>query len=196
MCLTDFLTIIALVLNFAALIVVMIQTILTRKALDTARTSIESSRKTRELEDLPRASLIIIVQNDLLKWKKELQDAISSLRIISQSQDSNELRTLGHRGLKSPKGLIIKYRYEHCPNWLSVIWVTGAQYYYNAKAPQCDLWNDRTNQPNFNFVEMMISLYQKSIEGLTDLLAYIDDIVPKAYLESPASLNDESFLTD
>ncbi|MCX5886673.1 MAG: hypothetical protein NT096_12325 [Proteobacteria bacterium] len=148
------------------------------------------------MEILPRANFIITVQNDLQQWKKEFQETITALHAISQERDRNALHAIAQRGLRSPKGLINRYMYEHSQNWLSVIWVTGAQYYYNSKAPQCELWNDRTNEPNFNFIDMMIDRYQESIAGLTALLSYVDDIVPKAYLESPASLNDEAFLSD
>jgi len=196
MCSTNVLTIIALVLNFLALIVVTIQTILTRNALDAARDSIESSRKARQMEILPRASFIITVQNDLRQWKTEFQTTITTLEEISARQDAAALHAIALQGLTSPKGLVNRHMYERSPNWLSVIWVTGAQYYYNAKAPQRELWRDNTNQPNFNFIDMMIVRYRDSITGLTSLLSYINDIVPEAYLESPASIGDDAFLSD
>ena len=105
---------------------------LTRKALDATRESINLSRKVRELEMLPRATFIINVQSDLIKWNKEFQDSIIALQSISSKDDKVGLKSIAQKGLKSPKGLINKYMYEHCPNRLAVIWVTGAQYYYNA----------------------------------------------------------------
>ena len=196
MCLSKILSLLALLLSLAALIVVSIQTVITRKTLDATRESIDLSRKVRELEMLPRANFVINVQNDLIKWNKEFQDTIDVLYTIYSKQDKVGLKSIAQKGLKSPKGLINKYLYEHCPNWLAVIWVTGAQYYYNAKAPQCELWNDRTDEPNFSFIEMMITRYQESIKGISELLVYVGEIVPNAYLESPASINDDSFLSD
>ena len=196
MSLTELLTLIALLLSLTALIVVTIQTVLTRKALDAALESINLSRKIRELEMLPRANFIISVQSDLIKWNKEFQDTIIALRTIFSEQDKVGLKSIAQKGLKSPKGLINKYMYEHCPNWLAIIWVTGAQYYYNAKAPQCELWNHKTDEPNFSFIKMMIIRYQESMKGISELLDYVHEIVPNAYLESPASINDVSFLSE
>ena len=196
MSLTEILTLIALLLSLAALIVVSIQTVLTRKSLDATRESINLSRKVRELEMLPRANLIIKVHSDLKKWNEEFQNTIIELRKISSKQDRVGLKSVAQKGLRSPKGIIDKYIYEHCPNWLAVIWTTGAQYYYDAKAPQCGLWIDHNDEPNFSFIEIMISRYQESIKGLSELLGYVIEIVPSSYLESPASINEVSFLSD
>ena len=71
MCTSEILTIIALFLSLAALIVVSIQTVLTRKALDATRKSINLSRKVRELEMLP--SPIIAVANDSVPLVSQTQ---------------------------------------------------------------------------------------------------------------------------
>jgi hypothetical protein len=195
MTLTELLTIIALILNFGALVVVTVQTIFTRNALNAARTSIESGRKARQLEILPRANFIISVQNDLSSWEKELSNSAEQLRNASQREDPALFKKIASEGLQSPNGLINRYMFDHSPNWLAVLWVTSAQYYYIAKGAQTYLWKDQTNEANFSYAQMMLSRFSDSIEGIRRSSAYISDTVPNFYLESPASLNDEDFLT-
>lgn len=196
MCLSDILTITALFLNFVALIIVTIQTIYTRRSLNAARKSIEATRKARELEILPRANFIIKVQTDLERWKKDLLETTGALEKAIRDKDSDLFREIANRSITSAKGLVDRYMYEKSPQWLSVIWVTGAQYYYDAKAPQRDLWNTETDEPNFSFGPDMISRFKESTAQIVKLISYINDIVPKVYLESPASLSDEDFLTN
>lgn len=80
--LADYLTIGALVLNFFALLFAGYQTLASRKALGTARESIDLTRTSRYLEYLPEAGWIIQVNVSLERWRSDLQ---SSVELLAQS---------------------------------------------------------------------------------------------------------------
>ncbi|MCD6169218.1 MAG: hypothetical protein J7J76_01520 [Candidatus Latescibacteria bacterium] len=139
MTLSEILTVIVLALNFIALCVVAYQTYLTRNSLKIAKETIDETRKARQLEILPRANFVICVIGSLERWLEDVNEIVGKLEKAVTQRDQDVLRGLSKQGLKSPKNLIDKFMYEHAPNWLSAIWVTGAQYYYDCKAPMCSL---------------------------------------------------------
>jgi len=71
--------------------------------------------------------------------------------------------------------------------------LTGAQYYYDAKASQTTLWKEADDEPWFEFVPEFIVRCKDSFDGIQQLLQMIYNVVPAAYLHSPARLSDERF---
>lgn len=187
-------TIVALALNVIALVVVAYQTWLTRKSLRAANRSIDLSIKTMHVEMLPNANWVIQVQVELERWRDDLKRVIVDSKEAVVNHDASQMMDLARTGLKTPSGLVSRFGAKHAPSWLSTIWISGAQYYYDAKAPQISLWNKRDNMPWFEFVPDLVDRCQDSIRGLQGLLDLINDVVPSVYLNCPASVKDESFL--
>ncbi len=206
---------IAIIVSIAALMVVIYQTWVTREALSLTRRSLnltgdsldatkksmdatnrstELAIRTMQIDMLPRANWVIHVQIALEQWIDDLKSTIETASDAERKLDQELLYSLAQKGLKDPKGLVSRDIVERTPIWLSTILLSGAQYYYDAKAPQTGLWKDHDNTPWFDFIPRLISRCQDSIEGLQQLLKMIDDVVPAAYLNSPASLSDERFL--
>ena len=190
---TEIFTISALILNASALVGVVYQTWLTRKSLRAAKRSIDLSIKTMQVEMLPNANGVIQVQVKLEQWKNDLETLIKDSKVAAKNRDGSRMEDLACAGLNTPDGLVRRFGAEHPPNWLYTIWVAGAQYYYDAKAPQTGLWNKHENVPRYYFVPDLVKRCQDSIKGLQGLLDIIDDVVPGVYLNCPASVNDESF---
>lgn len=191
---TEVATIGALVLNAGALGVVAYQTWLTGKSLRSTNRSVKLSIKTIQVEMLPSANWVINVRVDLGRWIADLQDVIQKCKAASKKRDADLMKALALAGLGSPHGLVSRYGSEHAPSWLSTIWLAGAQYYYDAKAPQMGLWSATKDAPHFNFVSDFVCRCKDSVRGLQQLLDLIDDVVPDVYLNSPASINDDRFL--
>lgn len=188
----NILTIVALLLNAVALTVIGYQTWLTRKSLRETRRSVELSTRTMQVEMLPNANWVIRVRVELEMWKKDLEDVIKHSKAASKRGDADQMKALADAGLSTPDGLVSKVGAEHAPSWLSTIWIAGAQYYFDAKAPQTSLWSKGV--PCFDYVPNLATRCEDSIRGLQQLLDLIDDVVPKVYLNCPARVNDEKFL--
>jgi hypothetical protein len=194
--LTDALTLFALFLTIIALVVVAYQMYLTRKSLKAAQSSIELSIKTMQIEMLPKAGWAIEVRVKLKGWINDLKKVVELSNSALETQNSSLMKRLSEGGMKSPKGLVRKSVYEHAPNWLSIILISGAQYYYDAKAPQLYLWDSTNDLPKYDFVSSFLERCEDSLNGLNKLLTFIDDTVPEVYLNCPASLNDRDFFDE
>lgn len=191
---TEVATIAALVLNAFALGVVAYQTWLTGKSLRMTNRSLELSIKTMQVEMLPNANWVINVRVDLERWIADLLKVIEDCRAVSKRRDADRMKAIARAGLDSPHGLVSSFGTKHAPSWLTTIWFAGAQYYYNAKAPQTSLWSASTDASWFDFVPGFIVRCEDSLRGLQHLLRLIDDVVPEVYLNSPASIKDDKFL--
>ncbi len=165
-----------------------------RKSMDAATRSNELAIRTMQIKMLPSANWVIQVRVALEQWSADLESVIETALVAQRQHDEKMIHDLATAGLRTPKGFIRRFDAEHTPEWLSTIWFTGTQYFYDAKAPQTSLWNETENKPWFEFVPDFITRCKESINGIKQLLKMIDDVVPAAYLGSPASLSDERFL--
>ncbi len=191
---TEVATIAALVLNAVALGLVAYQTWLTGKSLRTTNRSLELSIKTMQVEMLPNANWVIHVRVALESWIADLQKVVEDYKVASKKRDADRIKAIAGGGLNSPRGLVSSFGTKHAPSWLTTIWLAGAQYYYDAKAPQTSLWGASTDTPSFDFVPDFILRCEDSLRGLQQLLRLIDDVVPEVYLICPASVNNDKFL--
>ena len=190
----DWVPIGALLLNVVALGFVGYQTYLSRKSLDAAKQVIDDARRSRALEILPRANWVIEVHWRLERWRTDLEQVNESLTTALKKRDGTILQEVAAGGLESPESLVPRFVYEHAPDWLVTILMTGVQYYYDCRAPTISLWDAEKKQPDYGLAEMLLGRCGGCVEALSTLLGYIDDMVPATYLNSPASLGDEKFL--
>ena len=81
------------------------------------------------------------------------------------------------------------------PSWLRELWMSGAQYYYDAIAPLPYVYKD--GKPNYNYAQSWIEeRSEDSLRAISKLLEYLKDMVPPVILNTPASLSDKDFLRD
>ena len=194
--LSEVLTITALLVTTAGLLLAAYQTFLGRKSLNAARASIDLATRTRSIEILPKAGWVISVMVTLERWRSNLESDVEQIRMAQNHPELHVLKNVAAGGLKSPKGLVDKFTYEHAPSWLGVLLVTGAQYYYSVKVAIPQLWDEEKNIPRLQVSKYLLVDLEDYIAQLTSLLGYIRDMIPEVYLKSPASLNDEDFLGD
>lgn len=194
MSLVDWLAIVALPLTIVAVGFAGYQTYLSRKSLDAAMQVIDDARKSRALEILPRASWVIEVHWRLDRWLADLQWVDESLTTALKKRDGAILQEVAEGGIESPEGLVPRFIYDHAPDWLVTILMTGVQYYYDCRAPTISLWDAEKKEPNYGLAEMLLVRCGQCVKELSTLLGYIDDMVPPTYLNSPASVRDEDFL--
>ena len=85
--------------------------------------------------------------------------------------------------------------YELSPEWLQVLLTCGAQHYYTAACNFHPLSKFQDANSGFGFTSDLIRRCTESHFYLKELLSYVDELVPEAYLRCPASIKDEAFLT-
>lgn len=174
------------VVNLLALAFVAYQTMLTRK-------SVQMARRTTEISDLPKASAVIWAQTFVSKWKSELEQIISDEKTIRMQVQAGD-PTLGDKyGLKTPKGVILKPVYDSLPPWLQIIVISAAEYYYECKSLASALSDEK---PDFalRLLPEVINRAKLGVSRITEMLSYIDNMVPEWYLNSPASIQDDKFM--
>ena len=75
--------------------------------------------------------------------------------------------------------------------------MSAAQHYYNSACLLPLLWDEEKQvSKNHLLDEELVSRFKESSYYLSELLNYIRYMIPDAYLESPASIKDEAFLSD
>lgn len=186
----------ALLVNIVILGIIVYQTIISRKSLDATKQSIEDAKIERQLEVLPECIWIIAVQVELESWKKDLDEKRQQLELALVQKDENTLKELAGKHIKSPKDLgLRRFQYNNMPSWLSRIWMSGAQYYFDAVAPvQC--LRTEEGEVRFSLAERVKDRCVESSEAIVTLIKYIQDMVPPVMLNTPASVQDEKFLRD
>lgn len=189
-------TIIALIVNTFALLFVIYQIWLAKQSLNATRKSVDDAKTERQLEILPKFTWVIQVQVNLEGWKGDLHEKQEKLQLSLSKKDENILKELSNTSIKSSKDLKLnRFLYENMPSYLREIWMSGAQYYYNAMASMPYLWRE-DGGPQYSLAGSLKNRCIESENAIDILLGYIKDMVPPVILETPASLSDEDFLRD
>lgn len=189
-------TLVVLFINTIALIVVIYQTSIAKKSLIITKKSIDDAKTQRQLEILPKFTWVIEVQVQLEHWKKDLQERKDLLQKGLDKKDAVIIKNASDTRIKSPKDLSLnKFLYDNMPSWLRELWMSGAQYYYDAIAPLPYAYKDE--KPNYSYAQSWLSeRSEDSLQAISKLLEYLEDMVPPVILNTPASLSDKDFLRD
>lgn len=164
--------------------------------MNLAKESIDEDRKTRQLELLPKANFILEVQYDLKKWLESIEKTTKNLQDAFDTKNLALLREISEQALKSPKDLVDKFLYEKGPRWLSEIWLTSAQYYYDFNIPLRNLWSDKKQEPFWDLAPDLIDRGKEHSRHISNLMGYINQMVPESYAAAPAKISDTRFLSD
>jgi hypothetical protein len=122
-----------LLVNIIALIVVIYQTIIVKRTLIITGKSIDDAKTQRQLEILPKFTWVIEVQVQLEHWKNDLQKRKDKLQKGLNEKNAEIVKDASDTRIKSLKDLSLnKFLYDNMPSWLRELWMSGAQYYYNA----------------------------------------------------------------
>jgi len=182
-------------INTVALLFVIYQTWLAKRALNTTKQSIDNAKIERQLEVLPKFTWVIEVQVALESWNKDLQEKREKLQQALSENNENVLKELSNTCIRSSKDLALnRFLYDNMASWLRKIWMSGAQYYYDAVASMQYLWRDDDAQ--FLLAKDLKKRCTESSEAISILLDYIKDMIPPVILNTPASLSDKDFLRD
>ena len=194
--LINIVTFAALIINTIALIVVICQTRIAKQALTITKQSIDESKTQRQLELLPKFTWVIEVQVKLEHWKKELEKKKEILQRGVKEKKDELFKQASDTRIKSPKDMSLnRVLYDNMPLWLCTLWISGAQYFYDAIAPLSYVYKDE--KPNYDYAHSWINeRCNDSIYAITKLLEYLEDMVPTVILNTPASLSDSSFLSE
>lgn len=200
---SDLIALAAIFLNLITLGIVIFQTKLSKNSFDISNSSFQKDKQIRELEILPKMHFVIHVQLRLEEWKEKVQNIKEQLEIAVENQNHQALKEISSLGRITPKGLVVRFMYEECPDWLSEVYITGAKYYYYVAAPLKDVWDEKENkgrmflcEKNNEYSDSIIERCDESIYYLNQLLKYIEDAIPSVFLNSPESLADSKFLTE
>lgn len=190
----DIITIITSIATLVALGFTIYQSNLTKKALLETRKSIEQDKINRQLTLLPKEGWIIQVRIELEHWQKELEEKSVKLKNALIKNDTSILTELSNTRIKKPDDLSLsKFQYEKMPAWLSEIWLSGAQYYYDAIASTSSPYTNADEQGKTTLIKMLSDRCDKNGASIKKLLEYISDMIPEVILETPASVSNSEF---
>lgn len=191
----DMMAIVTSFVTFVALCVTIYQARLTRKGLAETRKSIDQEKMNRQISMLPKFDWIIQVDVELNQWQKELKKRSARLKEAMEKKDSTILEELSKSRTNRPSDLrLSKYEYDHMPDWLAQLWLSGAQYYYDAMASMQALYKD--GKAEFGLAELLLQRSVECSHSISELRGYIADMVPDVILETPASVNNAEFFRD
>lgn len=158
-----------------------------KRSSDYWRLSLEQIITSRQLEQLQYIHLIIHVQVTITSWKKDLIKLAKQIELQDIDWLEEETRLLRKTW---SSWIIEKYLYEKMPIWLSSIYESWAQYYYNWKSilyiPATDLIKYGTDDNELYNIYGVIG-------DLDKLLWYIRNEIPEVFLNAPDSINTDRF---
>lgn len=190
----DIITIITSISTLVALGFTIYQSNLTKKALLETKKSIEQDKINRQLTLLPKEGWIIQVRVELEHWQKELEEKSIKLKNALIKNDTSILTELSNARIKKPDDLSLsKFQYDKMPAWLSEIWLSGAQYYYDAIASTSSPYINTNEQGKTTLIKMLSDRCDKNSSAIKELIGYISDMIPEVILETPASVNNSEF---
>jgi len=110
-------------------------------------------------------------------WQEKSEENYKKLTGALADKDDEVLKELCNKHIKKPSDLgLSKYQYEKMPEWLSQLWLSGAQYYYEGLGSMEYLYKD--GQPDYGLAEMLVNNCAESSYALAQLRTYISDMVP------------------
>ncbi len=171
------------------------QVVLARRTLEATQVAIREDRRFRQLDKLDCVGWIITVTVSLERWIDKLDKNRRTLRTALETDEPSRIREIAYSGCVTPHELFYQKAPEVMPGWLLAIWDAAAQHYYNAdqSAVLRELWDDDSQSPRASYVRLVCQRTDTSVGHLQELLGYIHDIVPDAYLEAPASIDSATF---
>ena len=191
----DIITIVTSVATLLALGFTVYQSRLTRDTLLETKKSIDQEKVNRQISLLPKFEWIIEVDVELKHWQEDLEEISQKLKEAFAKKDNNILEELSKTNTKNPSDLrLSKYQYEKMPDWLSQLWLSGAQYYYDAMASMQFLHKDGKGE--FGLAEMLYQRCDNSAYSISKLRGYISGMIPEVILETPASTRNSEFFRD
>jgi hypothetical protein len=191
----DIITIITSFATLVALGFTIYQAYLTRETLLGTKKSIDQEKVNRQISLLPKFEWIIEVDVELKHWQEDLEKRSKKLKEAFVKKDHSILEELSKTNTKNPSDLkLSKYQYEKMPDWLSQLWLSGAQYYYDAMASMQFLFKDSKGE--FGLAEMLYQRCDSSAYSIAELRVYISGMIPEVILETPASTRNSEFFRD
>jgi len=188
----NIITIITSVATLLALIFTIYQSYLSKQALAETKKSIDQEKINRQISLLPKVEWIIQVDVQLKMWQEKSEENYKKLTGALADKDDEVLKKLSNKHIKKPSDLVLsKYQYEKMPEWLSQLWLSGAQYYYEGLGSMESLYED--GKPNYGLAKMLVQNCGESSYALGQLRTYISDMVPQVILDTPASINSGEF---
>lgn len=186
----------AFMVSVAALVVGVVQTSLTRRAVRVAEETLKDAKVVLQAQMLSRGHAVTHVMVALEQWEKTV--AAIDLERVRRDSDLVALRAFAAGAEQTPKGLVYRPLYEDCPPWLQEVYSAGAQHYYHGNGWDLwYLWDFKKDAPRFG-VERELGAWdnsrqQRALVGLRELRAFLDRLLPAAWLEAPASMDIREF---
>lgn len=168
---------------------------LSKQALLETKKSIDQEKVNRQIALLPKVEWIIEVDVQLKIWQETSEENYKKLTGALADKNGEALKELSNKCIRKPSDLkLSKYQYEKMPEWLSQLWLSGAQYYYEGLGSMESLYKD--GKPNYGLADMLVRNCAESSYALEQLRTYISDMVPQVILDTPASINSGEFFRD
>ncbi len=188
----NIITIVTSITTLLALGFTIYQARLSKLALLETKKSIDQEKVNRQISLLPKVEWIIEVDVQLKMWQEKSEENYKKPTKALTEKDDKILKELSNKHIKKPSDLgLSKYQYEKMPEWLSQLWLSGAQYYYEGLGSMESIHKD--GKPNYGLAEMLVQNCAESSYALAQLRTYISDMVPQVILDTPARINSGEF---
>lgn len=180
----EIITILTLIIGIITLVVVCFQTYFTKKSMNAAVDSIKLTKEYKQLDLLPKMNFILSVRARLETWQGNLAEIINYF----ENNNIEKINKIKDKKMVDAKGLVEKHIYENgnFPDWLSNVWLSGAQYYYDSVCLYGYI-----NSENY---KEYVDRFNDSHNSIKLLLEYINDKIPDVFLNTPASKSDNDFI--
>lgn len=182
------------IINIFALIFVGIQTNLNRKTLKITERTFSESMRSQQIINLRSVYYVWEVRSNLNNWASDFKWLIKEEKNIINAIRNDSGYKLKVDNYHGSDRLVQRSFYTLLPDWLQVMIMAGAQYYYNCVCLVELVNSDRT-------VDCRVKLFQAIVERATEGLDAINDMqidlnkpIPKWYRDFPSSKNDRDFL--
>lgn len=181
--------------NLFALLFVGYQTYLNRKTFEITKMGVIESEQLQIISGLPKINLMIEVQGNLNMWKQDLQTIMDNEKNIKSSINCNADITIDIKHYFGNSKLIKKYLYNYLPDWLQIMLVTGARYYYEGVCCVSEITSNKKDR-NYRLLMLkdIIDRSNTGIKHICEIQEYIKKYVPDWYAESSASLDDSAYI--
>jgi len=189
----DFVAWLGVSLGIMALGTTAYQTWLTRKALQVTTKAVQQDQRSRYLEHMPTAHVIIQARVQLQSWSDSLKQAEASLSDAVRLNDEQALLAIAAHAPRQPRDVIGPYPLNLYPAWLRGMILCGAQHFYSTSCNFSQLAKGNAGKPWFSLAQSLVPRAMESRAYIEELLKYLEDILPPAYLHSPASISDSAF---
>ncbi|MEN8493358.1 hypothetical protein ABFB50_00020 [Dehalococcoides sp. THU3] len=182
------------IINIFALIFVGIQTNLNRKTLKITERTFSESMRSQQIINLRSVHYIGEVRCILNNWASDFIWLIKEEKNIINAMYHNPKYQLKPEYYYGHDRLVQRNLYIFLPDWLQVMIMAGAKYYYNCVCLIDSVNSDKPMDFRVKTFQAIVERAKEGLDAINDMQIDLNKPIPKWYRDPPGSKKDEDFL--